>query len=102
MCEHCSLPYNRFLIRDRRTGAVFCEECGCVQGSASSGSGGSLQYIWELNTQWPSFDSFQDLVRQLTAHGQIDVPPCRLVREIPSLLLTYALEKLGNPKRSVH
>lgn len=95
MCEYCPLPRNRYLVRDRFSGLVFCEECGCVQESPGNTSQRGARHIWEVNDRWPAHESFEDLIRQISSRGEIDLPSCVLVPNTPSLLLTYALERLA-------
>ena len=102
MREYCPLSRNQYLVRDRFSGLVFCEECGCVQESLRNTSHQRVRHIWEVNDQWPAYESFEDLTRQISSRDEIDLPSCVLVPNTPSLLLTYALERLASRTTVVH
>jgi hypothetical protein len=97
MCKLCSAPQRRFLIRDTRTGLLVCEECGLAFHNLDGTDPLEPRHISELNPAWPRFRSFEDLIARITRHGQITLPPCRAVGDVPSRLLSYALDMLGAP-----
>jgi hypothetical protein len=102
MCLRCSAPNKRHLIRDRQTGLIVCEECGLAVKDLTEASYQKAQYIWKINSAWPSFSSFEDLMSQIVAKD-LPIPPCDLVKGTPSLLLTRIFDLLHEtpprPKR---
>ena len=93
MCLRCSAPNKCHLIRDRQTGLIVCEECGFAVKDLTEASYQKVQYIWEVNSAWPSFSSFEDLISQILAKD-LSIPPCDLVKGVPSLLLTRIFDLL--------
>ncbi|MBW1837548.1 MAG: hypothetical protein JRI99_11525 [Deltaproteobacteria bacterium] len=97
------------MIRDRQTGLIVCEECGSAVKNLTEASYQKAQYIWEVNSAWPSFSSFEDLISQIIAKD-LSIPPCDLVKGTPSLLLTRIFDLLHEapsspkhkPGRSIH
>jgi hypothetical protein len=94
MCQRCPAPSDRYIIQDKKTGLFVCEECGFSVKALTSAAYKSGSYIWDVNPAWPSFNSFEDLMIQVTGKGTISMPACNLVRNMPSRLLSYAYEVL--------
>jgi hypothetical protein len=97
MCKMCSAPRRRYLIRDVKTGLLVCEECGLAFHNLEGTERREPRHISELNPAWPRFRSFEDLIARIIRHGQITLPPCKAVNDVPSRLLSYAVDMLGTP-----
>jgi hypothetical protein len=97
MCKMCSAPRRRYLIRDVKTGLLVCEECGLAFHNLEGTEPREPRHINELNPAWPRFRSFEELISGITRQGRITLPPCRAINEVPSRLLSYAIEMLGTP-----
>jgi hypothetical protein len=97
MCKVCTAPRKRYLIRDVQTGLLVCEECGLAFESLEGPETRAPRHISELNPAWPRFRSFEDLIARISVKGRITLPPCRAVSEVPSHLLSYAVERLATP-----
>lgn len=97
MCRRCTAPDNRYYVKDRLTGRFVCEECGFAITEFSTVGFQGGDYIWRLNPDWPEFHSFDQLIHRIHFGGSVHLPPCRPLQEIPSRLLTYAFDRLGDP-----
>jgi hypothetical protein len=98
MCKMCSAPRRRYLIRDILTNLLVCEECGMAFHDLEGTEACEPRHIAEWNPAWPRFRSFEELIAAITnRHGRITLPPCRVISEVPSRLLSYAVEVLGTP-----
>jgi hypothetical protein len=95
MCKLCSAPLRRYLIRDVLTDLLVCEECGLAFHNLEGAEPCKPRHICELNPAWPRFRSFEDLIARVTRQGRITLPPCRTISEVPSRLLSYAIDMLG-------
>jgi len=95
MCKLCAAPRRRYLVRDVQTGLLVCEECGLAFENLEGAEPRPPRHISELNPAWPRFHSFEGLISEITRQGRITLPPCRAVSEVPSRLLSYAVEMLG-------
>lgn len=94
MCKKCQAPENKYLIQDRETGLLVCEECGFAVKYLDDPDIDHGQYIWEVNPSWPVFGSFEDLMFQVCEGRNAHLPPCRPIPGIPSRLLTYCVDLL--------
>lgn len=94
MCLRCKAPMSRYLIRDRKTGLMVCEQCGFAVSSLTVRGYQTGRYIWEINPAWPMFHSFEELYQKVTAGGEVNLPPCRIITNIPSLMLTRIFDEL--------
>jgi hypothetical protein len=97
MCKVCSAPRNRYLVRDVLTDLLVCEECGLAFENLEGAEPRPPRHISELNPAWPRFRSFEELITRITRQGRITLPPCRAISEVPSRLLSYAVDMLGTP-----
>jgi hypothetical protein len=95
MCKVCSAPQRRYLVRDVQTGLLVCEECGLAFENLEGAEPRPPRHISELNPAWPRFSSFEELISGITRQGRITLPPCRAISEVPSRLLSYAVDMLG-------
>lgn len=99
MCIKCSAPSNKYLIQDRRTGWLVCEECGFAVERFDDPDIEKGRYIWEVNPSWPVFGSFDELMFQVGEGANASLPPCRPIPGIPSRLLTYCVDRLHENDR---
>ncbi|MCB2187823.1 MAG: hypothetical protein KQJ78_15490 [Deltaproteobacteria bacterium] len=95
MCRQCDAPPNRYYLRDQQTGLIVCEICGFAIEEFTLEAVARGCAIWEANPAWPEYHSFDELVARLTGPGAVDLPPCRPLPNVPSRLLTYIYERLG-------
>jgi hypothetical protein len=97
MCVRCTAPNSRYFVEDVHTGLFVCEECGIAVADLTRQDSKKSSYIWEFNPEWPVFHTFDELVSHLSQSGWISLPRCRLIPNVPSRLLTLALDILGRP-----
>lgn len=96
MCLHCTAPVRRHLIKDSLTGLIMCEECGFAVHELTEAAYKNGTYIWEVNPSWPHFSSFEDLMDQILTEDDILLPPCSIIAQVPSLILTRTFDLLND------
>jgi hypothetical protein len=96
MCMRCLAHNRRYLIQDRQTGLIMCEECGYAVCELTETAYQNGRYIWEANPAWPHFSSFEDLMDQILTADDILLPPCSLIAQVPSRLLTRIFDILND------
>jgi hypothetical protein len=102
MCKLCSPPRKRYLVRDVQTDILVCEACGLAFENLEGAGRCSPRHISELNRACPRFRSFEDLISRITQQGRITRPHCRVISEVPSRVLSQAVEMLGNLQPEVN